>query len=872
MKILQIEMENLASMRGKHRIDLQQIFSQCGVLLIHGPTGSGKTTILDAISLALFGRTARLGTQSEQHIMTLGTGRCRATVLVELHPEGKKEYYAFTWEVHRARNHATGNLATPTYLINQLSAPNLDAEVIHSLYNSVKVKDWRQLVQSLLGNLSYADFARSCFLFQNEYSRFLRSKSTEKAALLAALTHTEYFYQIGEHISKSQLQLKSQYDKLKKQTEFLLTEDKKEKIKEQLDKQHQNLLQTDQTLEILQPKKNITKELYTVAESYHSHLLQWYKQIEGTISPQEIEQLEFDRKIRPFENLFQEYLQRKEQLQVAKLVRKNPTPTHQKQQELRAKYQLQEIKKEGLEAKRQLLGNWRQILRKLTPSLEQYKNAKLQASASEKKRKEIQKQIQRLSDRKKENQALIEYTKQAPHLFLAAQQNPPKGIRELKRQLRASKMKNLPDSLEGLLHLHSDLVQTLISNIAQSGANEERLQRLTVEKEQVEKKQILLRTEIVALQDRIQNHRTSQALIEEELDLSLTERNVERHYNKTVQQCEELKQSIKANRALAEDYGSFLQLYHNLRANLSSLQLTISDINRHLLPQHTRKELEHKYTKAQDPMLQTKLAQHRRVFEEKLRFYQIKMRVDDLSSVQGFVEKQHRKLQKEELRYNKLLQKRTLAAQKIKEYEKQLHLHESVPKHLKSKIRNLEIQRAHNKTLHQMLGMRGAGRNAHVLFEEKAQAYNLRRFIDLSNKHILGITNQRYQLEPQIQNGVPSANFCIYDSMLKGQRELPNFSGGENFQLSLGLALGIGELQDSTEPMESLFIDEGFGTLDQESLQTVIETLNQLGQKLKKQIVIISHVAQLPEDFDVRIAVKKGEDGFSVLTVHGLAP
>ena len=154
--------------------------------------------------------------------------------------------------------------------------------------------------------------------------------------------------------------------------------------------------------------------------------------------------------------------------------------------------------------------------------------------------------------------------------------------------------------------------------------------------------------------------------------------------------------------------------------------------------------------------------------------------------------------------------------------------------------------------------------------KKKAQAYNLRRFINLSNRHILNITNNRYQLEPQIQNGVPSANFCIYDSMLKGQRELSNFSGGENFQISLGLALGIGDLQDNREPIESLFIDEGFGTLDSESLQLVIESLNQLGQKLNKQIVIISHVPQLPEEFDIRIAVEKGEDGFSTLTVHGL--
>ena len=66
------------------------------------------------------------------------------------------------------------------------------------------------------------------------------------------------------------------------------------------------------------------------------------------------------------------------------------------------------------------------------------------------------------------------------------------------------------------------------------------------------------------------------------------------------------------------------------------------------------------------------------------------------------------------------------------------------------------------------------------------------------------------------------------------ERDIVSLSGGETFQLSVGLALGIGELQYNYEPIESLFIDEGFGSLDEDSLHLVTHTLSKLSQRLNK--------------------------------------
>jgi len=102
MRILQVRFKNLNSLVGEWQIDLMHpAFASDGIFAITGPTGAGKTTILDAICLALYGRTPRLNkvTKSGNEIMSRQTGECFAEVTFET----QSGRFRCHWSQHRAR-------------------------------------------------------------------------------------------------------------------------------------------------------------------------------------------------------------------------------------------------------------------------------------------------------------------------------------------------------------------------------------------------------------------------------------------------------------------------------------------------------------------------------------------------------------------------------------------------------------------------------------------------------------------------------------------------------------------------------------------------------------------------------------------------
>ncbi len=146
-----------------------------------------------------------------------------------------------------------------------------------------------------------------------------------------------------------------------------------------------------------------------------------------------------------------------------------------------------------------------------------------------------------------------------------------------------------------------------------------------------------------------------------------------------------------------------------------------------------------------------------------------------------------------------------------------------------------------------------------------AQCYTLRFLIEHANAEIRKF-NSRYELQ-QVKN---SLGIRVIDhDRADDVRDTTSLSGGETFIVSLGLALGLSSLSSRNISFENLFIDEGFGTLDPDSLATVIDSLAMLQSSQGKKVGVISHTDTMSERITTQIRiVPQGSSGSSHIEIY----
>nr|WP_300315379.1 AAA family ATPase [Halomonas sp.] len=144
------------------------------------------------------------------------------------------------------------------------------------------------------------------------------------------------------------------------------------------------------------------------------------------------------------------------------------------------------------------------------------------------------------------------------------------------------------------------------------------------------------------------------------------------------------------------------------------------------------------------------------------------------------------------------------------------------------------------------------------VFRRIAQAYNLEQLLEHANLHLTGLS-RRYRLV----RGGSSLGLLVEDrDMGDERRSVHSLSGGETFLVSLALALGLASMASGDLVIESLFIDEGFGSLDPQSLALAMEALDGL-QALGRRIGVISHVQEMHERIPVQIVIEPLGNGTS---------
>ena len=835
MRIEKIIVENLTTLRDEHTLDLQDVKDD--LFLLYGPTGSGKSTLLDAISLALFGRTARLSSDAANvsdsntsdhpvNLMSTGTGKCSAHVELtsESGPRGAGRY-RIGWKMHRAGKRPEGNPQSAEYEVLWLEDDDKETD----LYRGSKKEDRQKLVDQILGGLDYEQFSRSIVLFQNEFASFLEAPAEEKSRLISSLSGASRYAALGRFITQEHKRIKERLDELTKKTEGWLEPDEVTALKERLETIQADIGRLDEERDELMGRKNdleARQERLDALEGAREELTQ--AEEAATLTSAEREALETDRRCRDAEGA----------LDKLDSMRQAHEEDHQVHEEAQAA-----LEDAGGEATEEEVEQARAAKRDLEERLEALQHAEEARDEARDALSELEHELEMTAEKRQRAQEELEavsaeqfgtrervhiYLRQSAPLFLDAGRGASlRGTHdEALEMLEARAESGLGEEpqTEELLSLHDHVVDGLEKDEyldedlrARLEEAKNRLSQANVEVAQLHEKIAEARQDLQKREAALE--RASQAIDDdEELEALASELEALERRLELTRKLERARQDEQSARERLEARQEALD------SELRRLELDDEEALRALLlDPKERERLEALARKSEAVEARVKDAREaREAAQQRLEVWEREhpeLEALDAEALDADLEQTQAQIQAHEER---------LEARRTERHEAraQLEAHEDVDPAQIEELEALHGQHTHLHTLHKLLGEKSDGE---VRFETHAQAYNLRALIKRANENLGWMSDDRYHLEPlEDAEGVLKADFRLHDAYSERARPLATLSGGERFQVSLCLALALADIHSRHTSIETLFIDEGFGALDQESLVHAVKTLEKL--------------------------------------------
>lgn len=226
MKILKLTFENINSYEGEVEIDFTDPEFKKGnnQFVICGPMGAGKSTILDAITLALYGSTDRLGSLAKNEealeLINKRSGYCRSEVIYSC----SRGTFKSTFYMNKAGKKVDGNIQPAQCALTNITY----GEPGTALLERAVTSSLQKMTAEIIG-LTYDQFIRCILIPQGEFDKFLKSKSRDKASVLAKLSHTEHYKRAGEILKDEAKECNDKYVNLKTGRDAIPVLDKEER-------------------------------------------------------------------------------------------------------------------------------------------------------------------------------------------------------------------------------------------------------------------------------------------------------------------------------------------------------------------------------------------------------------------------------------------------------------------------------------------------------------------------------------------------------------------------------------------------------------------------------------------------------------------
>ena len=906
MRVTKLTIQAFGPFKEREVIEFNN-FGKDGIFLISGDTGSGKTSIFDAISYALFGKSS--GGERLEDELRYSAANPDEETFVELEFEYKNKPYKIRRSPKYKRFKKNSITETTdkhkTSLLTLPSGEEIDG-----------IKEVDNYINELL-NISKDQFNHIAMLAQGKFSEFLKASSFEKMNIFRDIFQTMNYQKLEDNIASKLRDKKDEYKLLENTkneiiSNFMIPEEVYEQFSENkklgvnylvefIEKYNNDTAEGLKTISKKliekEEKLNLAKEKFKKIEEYHNNkkqLLDKTKKFESIALDFENSKKEFEMlkaKDEEIENLIknedrlQKELEKFNSLQnIQNQIEKIEETIINSRKKIEEKeLEIEEINKNISEINTFINKNKniREEKIKLENNYEKLVNAEtelqdLKLIIKERDEKEkllndflpkyetikrefsiLNNEMNRLEDIYFESQAgilakTLKNNDPCPVCGSTDHPNPAKYHDEIPDKDKIDAMKkdldlkvNEKNEIHGEIKVISSGIESIRKSITKS----------------LERKGIV-ESDIISEFDRIKKEKSEVEILLEKSDNTITK--------------------LEEKELEKSELSSSLDTAKNEYSNLTqSLKVEQSNFERLRSEEEKEKESlgDRNLESLKDEIVKNKeIIEQSRIYVDKVRENYTELSTEytslntEINIIKNSIQEDFN-LDKEEV--SEKIQDLQNEFTELKNNESSLKFAFETNKNqvnrLKSISKEISVQEDKINNISEINDvLKGSIKGiANIKFETFVQSRFFDQLIAVSNKRFYDMTEGKYSLrrKTQAQNMGKQfgLDFEVIDHQNKTNRNINTLSGGESFQASLSLALGLSDIVSMNVgaiQIDSMFIDEGFGTLDGDTLAKVMSTLSKISSK-NKLVGIISHVDQLKEQIDKQVHVEKTNDGYS---------